>query len=143
MQSMRFNFLYSQKISASLLYFLTIELGTTMKGSKCVKIKIKSKQAKHIGMLFEKRIKAFHFHLFNLALTYTTSFLAFPFNHGPIAFATRGASRIMAGHINNEARHFMRLRPLQGIFGANGLFKDTFHFEGRGCQMRAWLHKFW
>ena len=59
-----------------------------------------------------KRIKAFHFHLFNLALTYTTSFLAFPFNHGPIAFATRGASRIMAGHINNEARHFMWLRPL-------------------------------
>ena len=29
-----------------------------------------------------------------------------------------------------EAGHF---RPLLDIFGAKGLFKDTFLFEGRGC----------
>ena len=47
----------------------------------------------------------------------------------------RGASRMRAGQgiwilKQGILGHF---RPLLGIFGANGLFKDTFLFEGRVC----------
>ena len=47
----------------------------------------------------------------------------------------RGASRMRAGQgicvlKQSILSHF---RPLLGISRANGLFKDTFLFEGRGC----------
>ena len=47
----------------------------------------------------------------------------------------RGASRMRAGQgIWILRQGFLdHFRPLWGIFGANGLFKDTFPFEGRGC----------
>ena len=52
-----------------------------------------------------------------------------------ISSESRGASRMRAGQgiwilRQGILGHF---RPSGRIFGANGLFKDTFPFEGRGC----------
>ena len=46
-----------------------------------------------------------------------------------------GASRIRAGQGICVLRQGIlgHFRPLLDIFGAKGLFKDTFLFEGRGC----------
>ena len=57
-----------------------------------------------------------------------------------------GASRIRAGQGICVLRQGIlgHFRPLLDIFGAKGLFKDTFLFEGRGCipplppYMRPW-----
>ena len=47
----------------------------------------------------------------------------------------RSASRMKAGQGLWIRRQdiFGHFRPLWGFFGANGLLKDTFLFEGRGC----------
>ena len=47
----------------------------------------------------------------------------------------KGASRMRAGQGIWTLRQGIlgHFRPLWGIFGANGQFKDTFLFEGRGC----------
>ena len=47
----------------------------------------------------------------------------------------RGACRMRAGQGICVLRQgiLSHFRPLLGIFGENGLFKDTFLFEGRGC----------
>ena len=46
-----------------------------------------------------------------------------------------GASRIRAGQGICVLRQGIlgHFRPLLDIFGAKGLFKDTFLFEGKGC----------
>ena len=48
---------------------------------------------------------------------------------------TSGASRMGAGQGICVLRQGIlgHFRPLLDIFGAKGLFKDTFLFEGRGC----------
>ena len=53
----------------------------------------------------------------------------------PVGTIISGASRMRAGQGICVLRQGIlgHFRPLLDIFGAKGLFKDTFLFEGRGC----------